>query len=151
LKKAGTMTRPDARAIQDYILKAFPTPDGEPEIVIEEVSASAARLRMPAKSWHLRPGATVSGPTQMALADSAAWCLLMHNLGFSAASSVTSNLNMSFLSRPASVDLIAHAQLLKLGKRLSVSEVRLHSEGHEQPVAHATVTYAVIFAKEGGP
>ena len=80
----------------------------------------------------------------MTMADTAAWTLIMHNLGFAAAPSVTSNLNISFLSRPEPVDLIAEGVLLKLGKRLSVSEVRLFSEGKVEPVAHATVTYAVI-------
>jgi acyl-coenzyme A thioesterase PaaI-like protein len=46
------------------------------------------------------------------------------------------------------VDLIADAHLLKLGKRLSVSSVRLFSEGRSEPVAHATVTYAIMRASE---
>ncbi len=113
-------------------------------ILIEHVDSARARLRLPIKSQHLRPGASIAGPIQMTMADTAAWTLIMHNLGFAAAPSVTSNLNISFLSRPEPVDLIADAVLLKLGKRLSVSEVRLFSEGKGEPVAHATVTYAVI-------
>jgi acyl-coenzyme A thioesterase PaaI-like protein len=32
---------------------------------------------------------------------------------------------------------------LKLGKRLAVGEVWLHSEGDDEPVAHATGTYSI--------
>jgi len=143
------MHKPTAQEIQDFIARSFPSPDGEPLIQIEEVEPSRARLRLVSSASHLRPGASVSGPIQMTLADTAAWTLIMHNLGFAAAPSVTSNLNISFLSRPEPVDLIAEASLLKLGKRLSVSEVRLFSEGKVEPVAHATVTYAIIVRDVG--
>lgn len=143
------MHKPTAQEIQDFIARSFPSPDGEPLIQIEEVELSRARLRLVSSASHLRPGASVSGPIQMTLADTAAWTLIMHNLGFASAPSVTSNLNISFLSRPEPVDLIAEASLLKLGKRLSVSEVRLFSEGKVEPVAHATVTYAVIVREAG--
>lgn len=85
----------------------------------------------------------------MGLADTAAWTLILHNLGFSFAPSVTSSLNINFLTRPKAGDLIAEAELLRLGSRLGVSEVRLFSaEDTTQPVAHATVTYALIKARE---
>lgn len=132
-----------AEAIQAFINKLFRRSDGEPRILVEEVREDYARLRLPARPGHLRPGDTISGPVQMMLADTAAWVQILHNLGFDAAPSVTSNLNISFLSRPAAGDLVAEAHLLKLGRRLSVSEVRLLSEGRTGPVAHATVTYAV--------
>lgn len=142
------MNKPTAQEIQDFIHRSFPSGEDEPLIRVEEIEPSRARLRLASDSRHLRPGESISGPIQMTMVDTAAWTLIMHNLGFAAAPSVTSNLNISFLSRPEPVDLIAEAVLLKLGKRLSVSEVRLYSEGKVEPVAHATVTYAVI-VREG--
>lgn len=139
--------KPTAADIEAFIMRSFPTGTDEPVIRIEEVEPERARLRMVARPSHLRPGSTVSGPIQMTLADTAAWTLILHNLGFRYAPSVTSSLNISFLARPAPADLIGEALLLKLGKRLSVSEVRLFSEGKREPVAHATVTYAVVEAK----
>jgi acyl-coenzyme A thioesterase PaaI-like protein len=58
---------------------------------------------------------------------------------------VTSQLTISFLRKPGPADLLAHGSLLRLGKRQSVSEVRLWSDGGDpsEPVAHATVTYAI--------
>jgi uncharacterized protein (TIGR00369 family) len=141
-------SKPTAQAIQDFLANLTKGRDGSPRFLVEEISDDFARLRMPARSSHLRPGDTVSGPVQMTLADTASWAQILHNLGFDSAPSVTSNLNISFLSRPLPGDLLAEARLLKLGRRLAVSEVRLFSEGREKPVAHATVTYAVQLASE---
>ena len=33
--------------------------------------------------------------------------------------------------------------MLRLGKRLAVMQVTVHSEGHGEPVAHATGTYSI--------
>lgn len=137
-------SKPTAQELQDFLATLNRRSDGQPRYLVEEVSEYFVRMRMPARPHHLRPGATISGPVQMALADAAGWVQIMHNLGFDAAASATSNLNISFLSRPLGADLIAEGQLLRLGSRLSVSAVRLLSEGRSQPVAHATVTYAVL-------
>jgi uncharacterized protein (TIGR00369 family) len=139
------MSKPSAQQIQDF-LAALSGRGGEPRFLVEQIDAEFARVRMPTRPSHLRPGATVSGPVLMTLADTVAWTQILHNLGFEAAPSVTSNLNISFLSRPLPADLLAEARLLKLGSRLAVSEIRIFSEGREQPVAHATVTYAVMRA-----
>jgi uncharacterized protein (TIGR00369 family) len=142
------MSKPSAQEIQDFLANLSRRGDGEPRWLIEEMSAEFARVRMPARASHLRPGATVSGPVLMTLADMAAWTQILHNLGFDAAPSVTSNLNINFLSRPLPADLLAETRLLKLGSRLAVSEVRIFSDGRAQPVAHATVTYAVMRESE---
>ena len=55
---------------------------------------------------------------------------------------VTSNLTISFLRKPSlDHDLVAEGDLLKLGKRLSVTGVRVLS--NDALVAHATVTYSI--------
>lgn len=136
--------KPTAREIEAFILRSFPTEDGQPVIFVEEVSERRARLRIPARAGQLRPGQTMSGPIQMTLADTASWTLILHNLGLGFAASVTSSLNINFLARPEPADLIAEAGLLKLGKRLCVAEVRVYSAGRPEPVAHATVTYALV-------
>ena len=57
---------------------------------------------------------------------------------------VTTNLNINFLRKPRSdMDILAKAQMLKVGKRLGVGEVYILSDGEEDPVAHATMTYAI--------
>ena len=56
---------------------------------------------------------------------------------------VTTSFNITFLHRPTRADLMAEGRLLKLGTRLAVIEVTLHSDGHDKPVAHATGTYSI--------
>ena len=40
-------------------------------------------------------------------------------------------------------DLLAEARVLKLGRSLSVTDVLLYSEHSDDPVAHASLTYAI--------
>ncbi len=57
---------------------------------------------------------------------------------------VTSHLNINFLAKPAPVDLLAEARILRLGRRQAVCEVSLFCAGQEDVlVAHVTGTYAL--------
>ena len=108
---------------------------------VSEVTPKGVVLTIPIGPEHERPGGSVSGPTMMSLADASAWLATLSRIG-PVALAVTSNLNISFLRKPSLThDLFAEADLLKLGKRLSVSEVRVISDG--DVVAHATVTYSI--------
>ena len=98
-------------------------------------------LRMPFRKSLLRAGGTISGPSMMALADTAAYFLTLAHAGPQVASAATANLDIHFLSRPQPVDVIAVATMLRLGRRLAVSTVNLRSG--DELVAHATVTYAL--------
>ena len=128
--------------LNEFLGNAFP---GAPRSYrVEHVDLAGIRMRVPYYSGQLRPGGTLSGPTMMGLADAAAWLVTLAHIG-PVALAVTSNLTISFLAKPGQADLLAHATLLRLGTRQSVSEVRLWSEGGDPgaPVAHATVTYAI--------
>lgn len=91
---------------------------------------------------HLRPGGTVAGPVLMTLADTAAFLILLAQLG-PVALAVTTSLNINFMRKPEPGQLHARAEILKLGKRLAVTEVRIYAEEPKRPVAHATVTYSL--------
>lgn len=132
--------------LNEFLAGAFP---GSPRTYrAEALGPDGLRMRLPYDASQLRPGGTLSGPTMMALADGAAWLVTLARIG-PVALAVTSSLTISFLAKPGPVDLLAHATLLRLGKRQSVSEVRLWSEGGDPgaPVAHATVTYAIPTAR----
>ena len=118
---------------------AFDTPRG---YEVEHVEQDRVRLRQPVASLMLRPGGTVSGPTLMALADAAAYALVLAHIG-PVALAVTSSLTISFLHKPEPADVVAEAEFLKLGRKLAVVDVRLRSDGFDEPVAHAVVTYAI--------
>jgi uncharacterized protein (TIGR00369 family) len=109
---------------------------------VQSLEKGRARVRLPFRSEFVRAGGTVSGPAMMMLADYALYAVVMSvaELGEGA---VTSNLNTTFLRRPQAVDVIADARLIRCGRRLAYGEVTLFSDGDDEPVAHATGTYAL--------
>jgi uncharacterized protein (TIGR00369 family) len=110
---------------------------------VEEVKPNEVTMRLAITEKHLRPGGTVSGPSMFALADVAAYIATLAMIGPQALA-VTTSCSMDFMRKPvAGVDLIATAKLLKLGRQLSVSHVMVWSEGMADPVAQATMTYAI--------
>jgi uncharacterized protein (TIGR00369 family) len=116
--------------------------DLDGHIRIEALASRTARARFNVATKHLRPGDTVSGPTLMALADAALYAAVLGAIGL-VPLAVTTSLNINFLHRPAPGDLIADVKLLKVGQRLAVGEVSIHSEGRSEPVAHVTATYSI--------
>lgn len=136
----------DAEGLNDFLAGAFPQ-FPRPYTVVE-VTPERLVARLAHDPSQIRPGGTLSGPTMMALADSAAWLVTLSRIG-PVALTVTSSLHIDFLAKPAPVDLYAQASLLRLGRRQSVSEVRLYSDGGSPsaPVAFATVTYAIPTAR----
>ncbi|WP_067335343.1 PaaI family thioesterase [Stappia indica] len=109
---------------------------------IEAVAPGEAVLSVKASEKHLRPGGTISGPTMMALADLAAYAVILAHIG-PVALAVTTNLNMNFLRKPEPGDLVGTCRLLKLGKRLAVTECAITGRGGGDIVAHATATYSI--------
>ncbi len=106
------------------------------------LAAWGVTIRLPVTQAHSRPGGTVAGPTLMAMADAAAWLAILARIG-PVALAVTTSLHIDFLRKPALVDLVAEGRLLKLGKQLGVADVGLRSQGHEELVAKAQVTYSI--------
>lgn len=118
-------------------------PQGDAFGTLERLGDGWAEMRLSVCDDHLRPGGTVSGPALMALADVALYAALLGKIGL-VPLAVTINLNINFMSKPvADRDILAMAKMLKIGRRLAVGEVYLHSEGTEDPVAHATMTYSI--------
>ncbi|MFD2739355.1 PaaI family thioesterase [Sulfitobacter aestuarii] len=113
------------------------------DFAVEEVCPGEITVRLRVTHKHLRPGGTISGPSMFALADVSAYLMTLAMIGPEALA-VTTNCAIDFMRKPAAgVDLIAKGRLLKLGKVLSVSDVMLYSEGMEEPVARASLTYAI--------
>lgn len=108
----------------------------------DELARGAARLRVPFDAGMLRPGGTISGPTMMTLADATMYAVVLSAIGPQHLA-VTTSFNINFLRKPGPSDLLAEGGLLKLGRRLAVIEVTLHSEGADDAVAHATGTYSI--------
>lgn len=107
------------------------------------VGGGGATVRYRIDDDALRPGGTVSGPALFTVADLALYVAVLGEIGI-VPLAVTTSLNMNFLRRPAAGrDLIGVCRLLKSGRTLVIGEVTILSEGSDDPVAHATGTYAI--------
>lgn len=111
----------------------------ESGIRILQAGEGQSHVRQAATEQQLRPGGTLSGPTMMALADTAMYAAILGTVGPELLA-VTTDMNMHFLRRPAMQDLEAHARIIKLGQKLIVCTVEIRSG--DDLVAHATGSYA---------
>ncbi len=110
---------------------------------IERVGPDALVLRLRVSGRHLRPGGTVSGPSIFALADVAMYLAILARIG-PVALTVTTSCAVDFMRKPAAGrDLLGEARVLKLGRSLAVGDVMVFSEGVVEPVARASLTYAI--------
>lgn len=133
------MSAPEVSA---YLDEVFPQiRENGDKVSVESVSEGSALVRLHADEKHLRPGGTVSGPTLFMLADLAAYAVILAHIG-KVALAVTTNLNINFLMKPEPGLLDATATILKLGKRLVVTDIGIRDSGGEL-VAHATATYSI--------
>jgi uncharacterized protein (TIGR00369 family) len=140
VKQPAAMT---AEELTEKLAAEFPQAfDRGTDLAIEEVWQGGCRVRRATSDSALRPGGTVSGPTMMALADFTMYVALLGSIGW-VPLAVTTALTINFLRKPAPGALLATCHLLKLGKRLAVGEVAIRSEGAEEVVAHATLTYSI--------
>ena len=135
-----SLTRDEVDAL---IRGAFPDGEGGPvagEVV--EVSPGLVRLQLDPVAAMGRPGGIVSGPTQMAMADHAAYAVVLAHIG-PALMAVTHTLTMNFLRACRMERIYADAHLLKLGRRLATIDVRLWQGSPDRIVAQATVGYTL--------
>jgi len=131
----------DAAALEAFLEREFPQVCDQ--LGIEEIVPMRARMRLKVDDRHLRPGGTVSGPSIMLLADVTFYVAILAMIGPQALT-VTTNMSLNFLRKPAKADLLCDARILKLGRRLVTGDCLLYSVGGspDKPVAQATVTYA---------
>ena len=114
---------------------------GEQELVLE-VRENYARVRQPVDPGNLRPGGYINGPTQMAIADSAAYIAIFTRIGITPMA-LTSNLNINFMRPCIGTAVVAEAQILKLGRTLAVISVDVRAEGSDKLSSHAVVNYSI--------
>jgi len=130
----------DAREITDFLEEI--SPGVTAAITVEDVTDRHARVRSIITPDRLRPGGIVAGPVLMSLADASVWIAVLGVIG-PVATTVTVDLTIHFLRPAPPVDVIAEARLLKVGRRLAVGDVLMYSDGDPEPIAQATVTYAI--------
>jgi len=132
----------DAPAVAALLRKAFP--DGEPPFFPRIVDLAPGRIHMasPFREQMLRPGRLISGPVQMSLADNAAYALVLAHVG-EQLMAVTSTMTMNFLRGAKPGDIHVEGELLRLGRRLAICDMRIWTEAPDRLASQASVTYAI--------
>lgn len=108
---------------------------------VTHVEPGRVHVMQPFERYMLRPGELVAGPSLMGVADTAAYYLVLAHVG-PELMAVTSSLTIHFLRGAKAGDIHADAELLTLGRRLAVCDVRIWTESPDRLAAQATVTYA---------
>ncbi len=132
----------DVGGLNAFLSAAFPDVDPKQFPKVAEVEPGRVLLRQAFANRALRPGGLISGPTQMAMADTAAYALILAHIG-EVAMAVTTSLTIHFLRGAKPGDLYAEGRLLKLGRRIATVDVLIWSESRERAAAKATVAYAI--------
>jgi len=96
-------------------------------------------LLIPFQKHFERPGRVVAGPVFMAAADVAMWLAIITQLGVSDGS-VTAEMKTNFLNAAREEDILCHAKVLKLGRRL-VYGVAECTNPEGKLLTHHTITY----------
>ncbi|MBT8457935.1 MAG: PaaI family thioesterase [Alphaproteobacteria bacterium] len=131
----------DAGALQTFLDEQFE--QVARDYIVEEAQPMAVRVRLQVGEHNLRPGGTISGPAMFALADVGVYLAILAMIG-PVALAVTTGASIDFMRKPqAGRDLIGKARLLKLGRALAVGDVLIRSEGSDEIVARASVTYSI--------
>lgn len=131
----------DAQEVTRFVESVYPA-SADFGWKIESLTPGACRVRMRVGRNDIRPGGTVSGPTMFTLADVTAYLIVLAHAG-PRELAVTTSASIHFLSRPPFGDLLASGRLIKLGKRLAVTEIHIDSAASGAMVAQATATYAL--------
>ena len=135
------MSKVTAQDLDEFFDRMFPGRTDEiPRC--DHIETDYVEMTWPVTERHLRPGGYISGPTQMTLADHAAYVVIFTRTGI-VPMAVTSNLNIDFLRPCIGQAVTAKARLIKLGKTLAVVSVDMQAEGSEKVSSRATVTYAI--------
>lgn len=130
----------NAGEVLAYLEEVFPGVVGRFDVI--ELAPMRVRMRRRTGSGDIRPGGTVSGPAMFEAVDCGFYVALLAMIGREALT-VTTNASINFFNKPAPTALICDVRILKLGKLLATGDATVWSEGQAQPVAHATLTYAI--------
>lgn len=110
---------------------------------IESVEEGTASVRFLYDPKWTRPYGVINGGTLMALADVATYMAIFGRLGI-VPLAVTNELKMNFLRPAIGGDVLARAELLKVGRRIAYVAVQLFMEDDPgRLIAHATTSYVL--------
>ncbi len=133
----------DKDGVNALLLKAFPMATAQDMALVQELEPGRVLVVRPYPGdGALRPGGVIAGPNLMAIADTAAYALILAHVG-EQLMAVTSSLTMNFLRGAKPGDIHAEATMLRLGRRIAVCDVKIWTESADRLAAQASVTYAI--------
>lgn len=132
----------DPDGVIALLTRAFPGSTAESFPRIADLAPGRIHMVAPYRDGLLRPGGVISGAHLMTLADNVAYALVLAHIG-DQLMAVTSTLTINFLRGCAPGDVHIEGDLLRLGRRLAVCDIRLWSEAPGRLAAQASVTYAI--------
>ncbi len=140
-RKSDNMSKVTAKEMTDFFLDNFPGDRGElPQFIHVEDGKLTLAIKTGAAT--MRPGGFVSGPTQMALADHAAYAVIFTRIGITPMA-MTTHLNIDFLRPCIGRTIIAEADIIHVGRSRVIISVSIRGEESEKIASRSTVTYAL--------
>ena len=112
-------------------------------IEFDKIGDGQAVLRVPVSKRLNREGGTICGQAIMSVADTAMVFAISSALDKFVPMTTVSQ-SSSFLRAAADKDLIADANVIKLGRTIVYGEVNIYTDAPEKPVAHITSTYMLL-------
>ena len=110
---------------------------------LESIEPGVGVVRFVYDERWTRPYEIINGATLMALADVAVYVGVFSRAGITPLA-VTNELKMNFLRPAVGGDVLARAEILKMGRRVAYGSVDVYMDGQpERLVAHATASYVL--------
>ncbi|MEV6547542.1 PaaI family thioesterase [Streptomyces sp. NPDC051597] len=133
----------DARTAQKILVENFAPWVLDLGLVVEEVGARHAVLRLPWDARLAREGGGMSGQALMAAADTAT--VIAVSAARDAYGPMTTVQQSTSLQRPVvGADVLVEARVTKLGRRMTFADITLTAEGADEPAARASTVYALL-------
>jgi uncharacterized protein (TIGR00369 family) len=137
------MTHFDKAAAEQMLTSVFAPWVQELNLSVESFETNGAILRMKFSEKLCRDNGVVCGQALMSLADTAMVFAVSAAAG-AYRPMTTVDQTMHFLRPVSNVDVLAAAQVVRLGRTMAFGSVTLMAAGDERPVAMAQLAYALL-------
>jgi uncharacterized protein (TIGR00369 family) len=137
------MTQFDKAAAEQMLAGVFAPWVQELNLSVESLETNGAILRMRFSEKLCRDNGVVCGQALMSLADTA-MVFAVSSASGAYRPMTTVDQTMHFLRPVANADVLAAAQVVRLGRTMAFGSVTLMAEGDERPAAMAQLAYALL-------
>ncbi|GEO14905.1 PaaI family thioesterase [Microvirga aerophila] len=137
------MTQFDKAVAEHMLTGVFAPWVQELDLSVESLEANGVILRMKFSEKLCRDNGVVCGQALMSLADTA-MVFAVSSASGAYRPMTTVDQTMHFLQPVANADVLAAAEVVRLGRTMAFGSVTLTAEGDERPAAMAQLAYALL-------